>query len=204
MIGVIILLGGNGSRMNLGYNKILYEIDGVPIYKKTLEAFKSFDEIVVVKNKHDILDLPSNVIAVCGGETRGESVYNGLKAIKSEYVLIHDGARCFIEKRIIDDCVKALGSHDAIGVAVKVKDTIKILEDNQIKTLKRDNLIAMQTPQGGKTELFKKAYEIEKQNGFNSTDDLEVLEKHLGISFHIVEGDYKNKKITTKEDLLWE
>lgn len=204
MTGVIILLAGKGERMNLGYNKILYEINNVPIYKMTLEAFKDFDEIIVVKNESDNLDLPSNVKVAIGGKTRGESVYNGLKLVESDNVLIHDGARCFVSQEIIKNCLEALKENVLIGVGVKVKDTIKIYENGKLKTLKRDSLISMQTPQGGKTDILKKAYEIEKQNGFCSTDDLEVVEKHLNISPYIVLGDYNNIKITTREDLKWE
>lgn len=204
MIGIIILAAGIGSRMNLGYNKMLYEIDGAPIYKKTLEIFKCFDEIVVVKNECDTLDLPSKVKVVNGGKTRGESVYNGLKMITSDYVLIHDGARCYLDNESLNRCIDALKFNDAIGLGVKVKDTIKLINNEGVKTLKRDDLVAMQTPQGGKTKLFLSAYEKEKINGFDSTDDLEVIEKYTNAFIKIVEGSYNNKKVTTKEDLLWE
>ena len=132
MTGVIILLAGKGERMNLGYNKILYEINNVPIYKMTLEAFKDFDEIIVVKNESDNLDLPSNVKVAIGGKTRGESVYNGLKLVESDNVLIHDGARCFVSQEIIKNCLEALKENVLIGVGVKVKDTIKIYENGKL------------------------------------------------------------------------
>lgn len=202
MVGVIILAAGIGKRMNLGYNKMLFEIDGVPVYKRALQIFKDFDEIVFVKNESDILDLPSNVKVVNGGCTRGESVYNGLKMIKSDYVLIHDGARCFLDEKALNRCLKAIKENDVIALAVKVKDTIKMIEDDVLKTLKRDKLVQMQTPQGGKTSLFMQAYECEKKSGFSSTDDVEVIEKYTNVKIKLVEGSYSNIKLTTKEDLV--
>lgn len=202
MVGVIILAAGIGKRMNLGYNKMLLEIDGVPVYKKTLEIFKDFDEIVVVKNESDVLELSDNVKVVNGGSTRGESVYNGLKVITSDYVLIHDGARCFLDNESLNRCLTSLKENDAIALSVKVKDTIKIIENGSLKTLRRDQLVAMQTPQGGKTSLFKLAYECEKKSGFTSTDDVEVIEKYTKAKIKLVEGNYSNIKLTTKEDLM--
>lgn len=201
MFGVIILAAGIGSRMNLGYNKMLYKIDNKPIYLHTLDKFKDFDEIVLVINRDDKIKVSGNIKVVYGGKTRGESVYNGLEKIESDYVLIHDGARPYISDEVINKVKESLLINDACGVAVKVKDTIKEYKNGKLKTLNRDDLIAMQTPQGGKTSLLKKVYELEKNDGFISTDDIQVIEKYSNVKIDIVFGSYDNIKITTIEDV---
>lgn len=201
MYGVIILAAGIGSRMNLGYNKMLLKIDEKPIYMHTLDKFKDFNEIVLVVNEADNINPIDGVKIVIGGKSRGESVYNGLKYINSEYVLIHDGARPYIDLKTIKEFKNELSNYDALAVATKVKDTIKEYKNGIIKTLNRDDLIAMQTPQGGKTELFKKCYELEKKDGFTSTDDIQVIEKYSNAKIGIVYGNYSNIKITTIEDV---
>ncbi len=202
MVSIIILAAGNGSRMELGYNKMLYKLDGLEIYKRTLAKFKKFKKIILVVNESDIdkIEVDSHIKIVVGGKTRGESVYNALKHVDSKYVLIHDGARCFVSEELVDKCISQLEFCDCLGVGVKVKNTIKYL-DNGIVTLDRDKLIEMQTPQGGKTELFLKCYEEAFKDNYLQTDDLAIIEKYSDAKINFVLGDYSNIKITTKDDL---
>lgn len=187
MKAVIILAAGCGSRLNLGYNKMLYEINGIPLYEHVLKAFEGF-KIYFVSN--DIF--PSNVIQVKGGNTRGESVYNALLQVKEEYVLIHDGARPFVSKRIIDEC-----EGDCFYVGVRPKDTIRMGKT----TLNREELIIAQTPQGGKTLLFKEAYKKAFEENKEFTDDISVVLNYFDTDVKLIEGDYENIKITTKDDI---
>lgn len=184
---VIILAGGNGSRLNLGYNKLLFEINNEPIYMKTLKAFEGY-KIYFVSN--DIK--PSNVVQIEAGATRFLSVYNALKVVKEEYVLIHDCARCFITKDIIDKC-----NGDLFYVGVKAKDTIRIGNT----TPKRDDCIIVQTPQGGLTKYFKEAYEKAYQNNKEYTDDISVVLDYFNITPIVIEGSYENIKVTTIDDI---
>jgi 2-C-methyl-D-erythritol 4-phosphate cytidylyltransferase len=139
---------------------------------------------------------------VRGGEERKDSVYNGLKALSKNinYVLIHDGARPFAKKRIILEMLRALGKYPAVICGIKPKDTVKLLGKNYTqKTLNRQDLFLVQTPQGFKKDLILKGYT--KLRAKNVFDDAQVLE-FLGIKAKIIEGDIFNIKITYPEDLL--
>lgn len=203
MTGLIIVAAGSGNRMNLGYNKMLYEINGIPLYKHVLNKFYLFNEIVLVINKTDVdkINVPANVKLVIGGETRSESVYNGLKEIKSPNVLIHDGARIYVSEKIINDCLEVAEKGIPFFVGIKSTDTIKRIDsNNRITTLNRDELIVTQTPQGGKTELFLDLYEKHVHETF--TDDISLVEKYTDLLIEVVEGDRRNIKITTMEDII--
>ena len=190
MKAVILLAGGKGERLNLGYNKLLYEIDGKKMYEYALEAFKGY-KIYFVSN--DIF--PKGVIQVNAGETRFLSVYNALQKVEEDYILIHDCARYNIKRDIIDKCK----DYDLFYVGVKEINTIRRGKE----TLNRDELIVCQTPQGGKTKLIKDAYEkAYKEKRFDFTDDVSVVLKYnKDIDLHLIEGSYDNIKVTTKEDL---
>lgn len=202
MIGVIILAAGKGNRMKLGYNKMFCKINNKELYKIVLERFEKIDEIVLVVNEEDKdkFIVNKNTKIVVGGKERTQSVYKGLQAIKSEHVLIHDGARVFVSDDIINRCIKAALKYDAFFVGVKVKDTIKEISNKTYKTLNRENLIYAQTPQGGKTSLFKDVYEKGKQDIF--FDDVALVEKYSNKKIDFVLGDYENIKVTTMEDLV--
>jgi 2-C-methyl-D-erythritol 4-phosphate cytidylyltransferase len=140
---------------------------------------------------------------VIGGIRRQDSVYNGLKAVskRSDWVLIHDSARPFIESKSINKVILAAKKSGAAILAVKPKATIKLSHKRNIvsKTLDRDKLWEVQTPQVFKKSLILKAYR--KYSKSNVTDDASLVEK-LGKRVVVVEGDYRNIKITTAEDLL--
>ena len=204
----IITAGGTSSRFG-NTNKLLEKIYGTEIIKYTVEAFvqAELDEIIIVANS-SIVDFLSEMFAsyeivriVQGGSSRQESVYNGLKAIKNcDYVLIHDGARPMITPELITKVKTAVIEKKAISVMTKTIDTIKEVDSfgKIIKTIDRSKLYNTQTPQAFEFNLIKSAHEKLQKENF--TGDSGMVEA-LGIDVYIVDGDYKNIKVTTKSDL---
>lgn len=210
---VIIVAGGSGTRMGSEVPKQFLLLNEKPILMHTIDAFISYSKVIKV-----ILVLPETQIStwntlctthdytvehqiVQGGETRFHSVKNGLASIASEKALvaIHDGVRPIISKKIITKTFEA-AEHYGNGIAaVPLKDSIRKIEEKQTKAVDRDQYWAIQTPQVFILTAIKKAYKTPFDTSF--TDDATVFEK-MGNSIHLVHGDYKNIKITTKEDLI--
>lgn len=217
-VWVIIPAAGSGKRIGKNKNKLLLEVNGKPIIWYTLKIFQESNRIngiVLVVNEKE-LNLLTNLIKkwdfskvkniVIGGKERQNSVYNGLlslKEINPEIILIHDGARPLINEEIINLSIDFVKKYKAVIVAVPVKDTIKqskIYNNNIIvdKTIPRDNLWLIQTPQTFDYNLLLDAFERLKD--YSVTDESMLLEK-LGVKVYIIMGDYKNIKITTPEDI---
>ncbi|ABK60992.1 MULTISPECIES: 2-C-methyl-D-erythritol 4-phosphate cytidylyltransferase [Clostridium] len=212
----IVVAAGKGTRMNTDINKQFINLKGNPILYYTLKKFQdntSIDNIVLVLSKDEIGYCVENVLKkyhldkvthiVEGGKTRQESVISGLNAVKdSEIVLIHDGARPFIEDRIIEDGIKYAKLYGASACGVKVKDTIKVIaEDGFSKdTLKREELFSVQTPQCFKYDLILNCHKKALKDNIEVTDDTSVVESY-GHRVYLYEGSYNNIKITTPEDL---
>ncbi len=200
---VIITAGGTSSRYG-NTNKLLEKINGKEVIKYTVEAFEksNVDEIIICANESiiDTLSTMFNHKIIQGGETRQASVYNGLQTIDCDYVLIHDGARPIINPELINEVIEKVKEQKAITVMTKTTDTIKEVDENGkiIRTIDRTKLYNTQTPQAFEYHLIKSAHE--KLKGQNFTDDASMLE-FLGKNVYIVVGDYKNIKITTKNDL---
>lgn len=211
---VIIPAAGIGKRMGANKNKLLVEINGVPILIHTLSVFEQDEwckSITLVVNKHDQKEVNQlvskyNLIKVAnvveGGEERQQSVYNGLNQIEGEsIVLIHDGARPFIKQHFVHQLVEVAASEGAAILAVPVKDTIKKVNNNIVEeTINRATLMSIQTPQAFQLSVIKEAHKQAQQDCFIGTDDASLLER-IGRKVYIVEGDYDNFKITTPEDL---
>lgn len=212
-IPVIIVAAGSSSRM--GKDKLLMEISGIPVIARTLMNFQRCDcisDIILVTREEKILPFQS----ICekyqidkitdiveGGNTRQESVLKGLHLLdkKADKVLIHDGARPLTEEWVVSGVAKALESYSAAACGVKPKDTIKEISSDKkvIKTVNRDNLIAVQTPQGVRVKDYLDA--LSKAGDLSHfTDDMSIMES-AGFEVFITEGDYKNIKITTPEDI---
>ena len=216
MISVIIACAGSGKRMKVEKNKILLEVQGKSILQYTCEKFTScekIDEIILVVAKHDLTvveQLAKKIIhnklykVVVGGSERQYSINNALQAVdvKSEIVLIHDAARPMIKVETINKLIKEVEKSSCAIVGVRVKDTIKIADENKVvsKTPNRDYLWSIQTPQGFKLDIIKTAYQRAQQEGFLGTDDASLVER-LNIAVKVVEGEYTNLKVTTPEDL---
>ena len=199
----IITAGGTSSRFGTG-NKLLEKIYGKEVIKYTIEAFEKsdIDEIIISANKSIIPELSSmfNHKITEGGSTRQASVYNGLKAAgQCDFVLIHDGARPVITPEIINRTVDLVKEKNAVSVMTKTIDSIKEVQDGKIiKTIDRSKLYNTQTPQAFRYDIIMSAHE--KLQGQNFTDDAGMLEA-LGYDVYIVDGSYKNIKITTQSDI---
>lgn len=209
MISAIITAGGSSSRYGKDKNKLLEKVNSKTIIEHTVNAFLEVDEIeqiVICANPAIIDDLnkifnSDKVKIIEGGKTRQESVYNGLNVLKDcDYVLIHDGARPMISTEIIKNAIIEVKVKKALTVAAKTIDTIKQVDENLkiIKTVDRSSLYNTQTPQAFEYDLIKNAHE--KLKGKDFTDDCGMLES-LGADVYILEGDYKNIKITTQSDI---
>jgi len=216
-ISALIVAAGKGSRMNLEQNKLYLTIRGQDILTRSILAFEkhtNINEIVVVANETELEYLEKRYIddssfqkvtaVIAGGKERQDSVYLGLSAINKncDIILIHDGARPFIEDVLIDESITAAKIHGAACLAVPVKDTIKKIDCNGFidETFNREMLWAVQTPQTFKYDIIKKAHELAKKNGFKGTDDTYLVEK-MGERVVLVPSSYDNIKITTIEDI---
>lgn len=204
----LIAAAGKGRRMGIDENKIFLSIDGTPIIKQTVDAFlknKNIDAVAVICSQDDKQRLQeilgSEITLIQGGATRGESVFNGLAWAKGRFdkVLIHDGARPFINQQTIDNVITNISIGVGAVAGIKAIDTIKqCSEDGFVKnTPERQTLWQAQTPQGFITSEIFQAY---KASGFDLTDDAAVFEQ-VGGKIKMVLSNPKNKKITTKEDL---
>ena len=207
----IIVAGGKGLRMGSDVKKQFMSVNGELIIVTTVKAISEseyIDGIIIVTGKDDIEFVEKAVKdyklfkvekVVAGGDTRSQSVKNGLDAVcDCDVVAIHDGVRPMVKRECTDRCIEDAYTYGASALGVMPKDTIKVTENSKIvKTLERSKLIAIQTPQCFKTEIIKEAYE-----NFNPdfTDDCAQVEK-LGVKIHVTEGSYENIKITTPDDI---
>lgn len=214
----IILAAGQGSRMNAEINKQYIDLGGRPILSYTLQAFDentAIDEIIIVIHKNEVellnnkvlnlYECRKNIKIVYGGNQRQESVRNSLMEVgdSTAIVLIHDGARPFVTQRMIFDCLEGAEFFGAVSVGVPIKETIKIINEDKFVsyTPKRENVWITQTPQAFKTEIIRKAHEFALRENLLGTDDAMLVEE-MGASVKMLEGDYRNIKITTPEDLI--
>ena len=198
--------------MGKNTNKIFADLCGKPVLSHTLKAFQlteSIDEIIVVTGEQYREEVSAYGFAkvtavVPGGNTREESVLNALNTLDSNsqedvFVAIHDGARPLITLALIDKVVETAKLHGAAIAAVPAKDTMKVCEGDSVKTTPdRRTLFCAQTPQVFDLKLYRKA--LDKYDGSSVSDDSSLFER-AGIPVKIVEGDYRNIKITTPEDL---
>lgn len=211
---VVIPAAGQGKRMGAGRNKQFIELDGKPLLAWTLSVFQEDDwceRIVIAVNPSETDDIKDIVASygitkttniTAGGAERQDSVYEGLKKIDTEsIVLIHDGARPLVTIDAIHRVVIQANQRGAAVLAVPVKDTIKKAAGGIIaETLKRSSLWAVQTPQAFRLSLIKKAHEQAQKQTLSGTDDASLVER-LGCPVSIVNGDYQNIKLTTPDDL---
>ena len=205
----IILMAGSSTRYNKCKNKNLESIKHKPIFLYSLDKFynnKNIEKIYLVLQEKDkskvkrYISKYKNVELVLGGTSRKESVYNALKLVKTENVIIHDGARPLIKDKYINDCIKAMKRYKGCTIGVPSKDTIKIVDNLNIvqRTTERKHTYLIQTPQCFNTKIL---LEQHKSNYSESiTDDCMLLEQ-AGYKIKIIDGDYTNIKLTTQEDL---
>lgn len=210
-IDVIIPSAGKGARMQSAENKVFLLLeDKKNVLYHTLSAFCTIEYINTVfipcrkDDEEKILEIaknfPSkNIVTVLGGETRADSVKNALALSSADYVLVHDAARPYVDRELIDRVKDKMIEKGAAIPVVSSIDTVKEVSNGEVvSTIPRDKLALVQTPQGFDTRLLKKAYEsITSFDGI--TDDASLYEKVGKV--YVVDGDKKNFKITTKDDL---
>ena len=222
MTSAIIVAAGKGTRMRsaAAVSKQYIEIMGKPIILRTIEKFaesEAVDEIVVVLSKDDEAYFRENIFSkikskktvkiAYGGKERFESSLNGIKATSqdSETILIHDGVRPFVKISEIERVSIRAKETGAAVLAVKSKDTVKLVSDGMIEsTPDRESVYLIQTPQGFSKKLLIAAYEdlLNSKDDFLPTDDASVAERY-GARVSVVEGSYENIKITTVSDIAF-
>ncbi len=209
----ILLLAGNSTRYGENRNKNFELVNNKTVLSYSLDIFNNsqyITDIILVARQIDIDTVNSILVEekyqkpikiVIGGSSRQESVYNALRETDSDIVLIHDGARPCLKSRFIKELIDCMKEYKGATVGVKAKDTIKIVNENNevVETTERKNTWLIQTPQ-----CFDKKVLLEMHNKYknneNITDDCMLLEIDK-YKVKIIEGDYSNIKITTKDDI---
>ena len=208
----LVVAGGKGTRINSKTPKQFLELNGLPVLMHTLLAFYRYSEDITV-----ILVLPEDdlqtwqslcarhkfirpVILQKGGETRFQSVKNGLEKIENDgLVAIHDGVRPLVSENIIATSFRMASVHQSAIAAMPLKESIRMMDQDHTKAVVRSKYRLIQTPQTFSVSLIKKAYEM--QEDLSLTDDASVAE-NSGHVVSLFEGSYENIKITTTEDLI--
>jgi len=208
----IIVAGGKGTRIKSKVPKQFLELLGLPILMHTINAFFKYSEYITV-----ILVLPEDdfetweilcqkhhftkpVILQKGGDTRFQSVKNGLDKIEGDgLVAIHDGVRPLVSEDIIGASFRLAAVHQSAVAAVRLKESLRMTDQDNTKAMDRSRFRLIQTPQTFQVPLIKNAYQTKDDPSF--TDDASVAEK-AGHVISLFEGSYDNIKITTPEDLI--
>jgi len=217
-VAAIVAAAGKGERLKSKVHKPFVALGKDPILLHTLRALDNsslIGEIIVVANQADLpkarlllkkAKLKKFKDIVAGGKRRMDSVRNGLAAISedTDYIIIHDGCRPFIDNKMISSVLDAAEIFGAAIAGVPVKPTIKEVERGNFvaATLKREALVDVQTPQAFKKDILLRAYDRAFAEGADATDDAALVER-LGIKVKVVDGSYRNIKITTPEDLRY-
>jgi len=208
----IIVAGGKGTRIKSQTPKQFIELNGKPVLLHTLEVFFRYSD-----NLHVILVLPKDdfetwkiiceihnfkkpVVLQQGGDTRFQSVKNGLSRIDGDgYVAIHDGVRPLVNEGIIRTSFKLAKINQSAIAAVPLNESIRMTDRGGTKAMDRSKFHLIQTPQTFQVALIKKAYEQKEDVHF--TDDASVVEK-AGHRVSLFQGSFTNLKITNQEDLI--
>lgn len=209
---VIVVAGGSGQRMEASLPKQFLLLSGRPLLMFTLEAFfhalKDIQIILVLPPKHityweklcdDYAFTLPHLIAE-GGQSRGESVKNGLGRIEAEngIVAVHDGVRPLVDAELIRRVFSQAEKKGSAIPCVPVSDSLRQLTQEGSKPVCRADLVAVQTPQCFRLDMLRKAYD--QQNFMNFTDDAQLVEA-IGERVYLSKGSFENLKITTTVDL---
>ncbi|WP_188208034.1 bifunctional 2-C-methyl-D-erythritol 4-phosphate cytidylyltransferase/2-C-methyl-D-erythritol 2,4-cyclodiphosphate synthase [Alkalibacillus aidingensis] len=209
----IILAAGQGKRMKAGKNKQLIMLGDRPLIAHTLAVFENDpwcqfiylvvhpDEQATMKEVIERYQFQKIKQVVLGGKERQDSVRAAVKALKDSLItFVHDGARPFVTQEELHRLYNETKQQEAALLAVPVTDTIKQVNQGEVKTLNRDQLYSAQTPQAFSFNVLKKAHEYAETEEVLATDDVALLE-FIGYNPSIVEGSYNNFKLTTPEDI---
>lgn len=219
-VTAIILAAGQGKRMNSPVAKQFLVLQEKPVIFYSLKVFEesSVDEIILVTGAGQADYCKANIVdffrfgkvvqIIEGGRERYDSVFRALEAVgETGYVLIHDGARPFVSKDLIEKVIVQVKDYKACIVGIPVKETIKVVDDNEFiqATPNRKTLWSAQTPQAFEFSSIKKAYDLfyaeEDKDSLGITDDAMVYESYQKRPVKMIYGDYNNIKLTTQEDL---
>lgn len=208
----IIVAAGRGKRLGSSLPKQFLKVRGRTILEMSVEAFeqnKYVDEIFVAANA-DYSELTEKLCRdfsklkkiVAGGAERQDSVRAALDCLRGEdgIVLVHDAARPFVSEAVVNAVIEGTADFGAAIPTVPAKDTIRQVDGTGSRTLQRETLACVQTPQGFRISLLKHAFEKAQAEGFLGTDDASLVER-MGINISMVQGEDANRKITTREDL---
>ena len=208
MTALILVAAGSGQRLGAGTPKAFVEVGGRSLLQHCLDTAQRvarLTKIIVVAPAGHVPDTvaaaPAGVTVVPGGATRDASVRAGLAAIDpgTRNVLIQDAARPFVPAEVFDRVIDGLAAAEAVVPAIAVADTIKQVRHGVVvATPARDDLVAVQTPQGFRCSVLQAAHE---QRAGEVTDDA-MLAEQAGIPVHVVAGDVRGFKVTTPFDLL--
>jgi 2-C-methyl-D-erythritol 4-phosphate cytidylyltransferase / 2-C-methyl-D-erythritol 2,4-cyclodiphosphate synthase len=208
-VSAIIAAGGRGSRFGGSQPKQLQMLAGVPILKRTVDAFLQgygFDEVVVALPSELAVNPPSyldSVIIVEGGERRQDSVANAFGAVapSSQIIVIHDAARPLVSSALIERTIDAAAKHGAAIAALQARDTVKRTDGSRIirGTIPREEVFLAQTPQAFRVGVLRDALAL--ASTASAATDEAMLAEQAGHSVYLVDGDPRNLKITTPEDL---
>ena len=209
---VCLLAAGKGSRTKLDYNKVFYKLNETEtVLDKSISIFKKDPDckqiiLVCAQYEHEYVEsvygTDEQICIVDGGATRQDSVYNGLQAVTSEYVWIHDGARPFLQPSEIEKLKKALEKESACLLMVPSTDTVKLVQDGYVvQTWDRSQVYRAQTPQCFKTSLIQECHAQAKLENKIATDDAQLVEWYSTTPIRVIEGDPGNIKITHPNDL---
>lgn len=202
----IILLGGSGTRLNAGTNKILLPLNNLPLFLYSYNKLKKISDkliLVIRKEDEDIIKkyVDDKTIIVYGGKERYLSVLNGIKESNSDYVLIHDGARPFIKEESIQNLIKNIDKFDGGMICSKEINTVYKNNGNNLEIINRESIICAETPQIVNRKLFLDALQYCLDNNITVTDDISVIlnyKKEAKVKLEYTNGE--NFKITNKKD----
>ena len=208
----IIVAGGSGIRMGGNLPKQFMLLKDKPVLYYTLKAFiDAYDDLqIILVLPVDYTDMGQEIIdayfdkdrirITAGGDTRFQSVKNGLALVEEESIIfVHDGVRCLVTTELINRCyTQAVETGTAIPAIVS-KDSIRLLREDANDAFDRNNVMLIQTPQTFHSKIILPAFQIDYKDKF--TDEATVVEAY-GIKVSLVEGEETNMKITRKLDLL--
>lgn len=207
----IIVAGGTGQRMGTVVPKQFLAVEGKPILLHTIDqfvaAFSDINFVIVlpagyIQEGQDLIassGLIQQFQFVAGGETRFQSVKNGLAQVDQDaIVFVHDAVRCLLTPALIQRCYQQAIEKGSAIPAVSSTDTIRLIEGTSHHVVDRENVMMIQTPQTFKAALLINAFEQAYQPSF--TDEANVVEAS-GITVYLVDGEFENIKITRPLDL---
>lgn len=219
MIHAVIPAAGQGKRLGGSVKKQFLNLCDLPVAVHTLAAFQAaslIDEIICVSSNEDLSfferlvsdhALTKVVKLLPGGERRQDSVWAGLAYLgerhdRKDLVVVHDGVRPLVTPQLIEKVIRAAGAEGSAVAALPVTDSLKEVSSDKmiLRSLPRENVWAMQTPQVFRLGILLEAYRRAAQEGFEATDEAMLVEK-LGLPIRCVEGEIENMKITLPPDL---